>query len=116
MAQAGRRFRVLDRAPAFAGNIQFPLPVTFSHNFSGCRHSPATSAAYRSPMTPAGHCEREIMIKTAILGLSACALLFGLGVGPWGGVPGPQPAPVLEGKDRPILLQRMVVTATPLSD
>ena len=46
-------------------------------------------------------------MKTVI----AAALLLGTGIF---AVQHPQDVPVLEGKDHPILLKRMVVTATPL--
>ena len=50
-------------------------------------------------------------MKIIALSLTAAALTLGAGIG---SLVAAQPAPLLEGKDHPILLQRMVVTATPL--
>ena len=49
-----------------------------------------------------------------ILSLSASLLTLGVTLAPFA-LAGPNaPAPIMEGKDHPILLQRMVVSATPL--
>jgi hypothetical protein len=55
-------------------------------------------------------------MKTITLSLASSALVLGLSLTPLLAAPAAQGAPVIEGKDRPILLQRMVVTATPLPD
>ncbi|HEX7741627.1 MAG TPA: hypothetical protein VF489_09845 [Sphingobium sp.] len=53
-------------------------------------------------------------MKTIIASAAASALLFGLSLASF--APRPvTPSPVLEGKGQPILLKRMVVTATPLN-
>lgn len=48
-------------------------------------------------------------MKTTALSLTAAVLMLGVSLTPFATA---RPAPVLEGKDHPILLQRMVVTAT----
>ncbi|MES2173599.1 MAG: hypothetical protein V4523_06570 [Pseudomonadota bacterium] len=53
-------------------------------------------------------------MKSIILSLSASLLALGVTIAPFALVRPDSPAPMIEGKDRPILLQRMVVTATPL--
>ncbi|MEC3949960.1 hypothetical protein [Sphingobium sp. HWE2-09] len=53
-------------------------------------------------------------MKTIALSIASSALLLSLSLSPLVAASAPQPVPVLTGKDRPILLQRMVVTATPL--
>lgn len=56
-------------------------------------------------------------MKTAMISLTASALVLGLGLATFADGRDAGPAPVvLQGKDRPILLARMVVTATPLPD
>jgi hypothetical protein len=55
-------------------------------------------------------------MKFAMLSLSASALWIGLSLGPPTSAHHPGQAPMIEGRNRPILLQRMVVTATPLPD
>lgn len=55
-------------------------------------------------------------MKLAILSLSASTLLVCLGLGSLTSAQHPQQAPMIEGKEKPILLERMVVTATPLPD
>lgn len=52
-------------------------------------------------------------MKTIAMSLASSALVLGLGLMAFA-APAAQPAPIVEGKDRPILLQRMVVTATVL--
>ncbi|MEC3910764.1 hypothetical protein U5A82_09835 [Sphingobium sp. CR2-8] len=51
-------------------------------------------------------------MKTIALSIASSALVLGLSLTPLFAAPATQAAPVVEGKDRPILLQRMVVTAT----
>jgi hypothetical protein len=53
-------------------------------------------------------------MKTIALSIASSALILGASISAMTAAPGRQPAPIVEGKDRPILLQRMVVTATPL--
>jgi len=53
-------------------------------------------------------------MKTIALSIASSALVLGLSLSPLVAASAPHPAPVLAGKDRPILLQRMVITATPL--
>jgi hypothetical protein len=55
-------------------------------------------------------------MKTIALSLASSALVLGLSLTPLLAAPAAQGAAVIEGKNRPILLQRMVVTATPLPD
>lgn len=56
------------------------------------------------------------MIKIAILSLSASALLFSASLASVSGPDARKEAPVIGDKDHPILLKRMVVTATPLPE
>ncbi|WHO37690.1 hypothetical protein PMI04_014080 [Sphingobium sp. AP49] len=53
-------------------------------------------------------------MKTIVLSLASSALLLGLSLTPFAEAQAPQTAPLLAGKDHPILLARMTVTATPL--
>ncbi len=53
-------------------------------------------------------------MKPIILSLSASLLALGVTIAPFALARPDGTAPLVEGKDRPILLQRMVVTATPL--
>ncbi|WP_311267275.1 hypothetical protein [Sphingobium sp. WCS2017Hpa-17] len=53
-------------------------------------------------------------MKTIALSLASSALVLGLSLSAMAAAPANGAAPVVEGKDRPILLARMVVTATPL--
>ncbi|BBF71082.1 MULTISPECIES: hypothetical protein [Sphingomonadaceae] len=53
-------------------------------------------------------------MKPIILSLSASLLALGVTIAPFALAQPDSAAPLVEGKDRPILLQRMVVTATPL--
>ncbi len=53
-------------------------------------------------------------MKTIAISLSASALILGLSLAAFAGAQQPHRALVVEGKDRPILLGRMVVEATPL--
>lgn len=52
-------------------------------------------------------------MKTVIASTAASALLFGLSLAAFA-APSAGPAKLLEGKGHPILLKRVVVTATPL--
>ena len=52
-------------------------------------------------------------MKTVLASAVASALLFSVSLASFAAPPA-TPASVIEGKDRPILLKRMVVTATPL--
>ncbi|HKY82314.1 MAG TPA: hypothetical protein VJM09_12685 [Sphingobium sp.] len=51
-------------------------------------------------------------MKTSIASAAASALILGLSLASFAAQP--PPAKLVEGKDRPILLKRMVVIATPL--
>lgn len=53
-------------------------------------------------------------MKTIALSLVSSALVLGASLSALAATPAAKPAPMIEGKDRPILLQRMVVIATPL--
>jgi len=53
-------------------------------------------------------------MKTIALSLASSALVLGLGLSAMAAAPANGGAPVIQGKDRPILLARMVVSATPL--
>lgn len=53
-------------------------------------------------------------MKTIALSLIAAALLLGTSLTPFARARPDAPAPLMEGKDHPILLKRMMVTATPL--
>jgi hypothetical protein len=58
----------------------------------------------------------QTTIRTAALSIVSSALILGASLSAMAAAPAPQSAPIIMGKDRPILLQRMVVTATPLPD
>jgi hypothetical protein len=58
----------------------------------------------------------QTTIKTAALSIVSSALILGASLSAMAAAPVPPSAPIIMGKDRPILLQRMVVTATPLPD
>lgn len=89
-------------------------PVTFSDKSP---HPPAQSCdipllkplPYRHPDGAEGN-----PMKTIALSLASSALVLGLSLSAMAAAPADGAAPVVEGKDRPILLARMVVTATPL--
>ncbi|WP_176590785.1 hypothetical protein [Sphingobium sp. EM0848] len=51
-------------------------------------------------------------MKTIALSLTATALLMGASIAAFATAKSDAPAPLLEGKDRPILLKRIIVTAT----
>lgn len=53
-------------------------------------------------------------MKTIALSSAATILLVTASLAPFASARPKSPAPLLMGKDRPILLKRMVVTATPL--
>jgi hypothetical protein len=53
-------------------------------------------------------------MKTIAMSIASSALVLGLSLSALTAASAERPAPLIEGKDRPILLQRMVVTATPL--
>lgn len=53
-------------------------------------------------------------MKTIALSLASSALVLGLGLSAMAAAPAGGTAPLIEGKAKPILLARMVVTATPL--
>ncbi|SEQ84467.1 hypothetical protein [Sphingobium sp. YR768] len=53
-------------------------------------------------------------MKTIALSIASSALVLSLGLTALAAAPLAQQAPIVEGKGKPILLQRMVVTATPL--
>jgi hypothetical protein len=53
-------------------------------------------------------------MKTVALSLVSSALVLGLSLSAMAAAPANSATPVVEGKDRPILLARMVVSATPL--
>jgi len=53
-------------------------------------------------------------MKMIAASLISSALLLGVSLTPFADAQAPQPAQLLEGKDHPILLARMTVTATPL--
>lgn len=55
-----------------------------------------------------------IPIKAAALSIVSSALILGASLSAMAAAPAPPSAPIIMGKDHPILLQRMVVTATPL--
>ena len=55
-------------------------------------------------------------MKTAALSIASSALVLGASLSALAAAPAPQPAPIVEGKGKPILLARMVVSATPLPD
>lgn len=55
-----------------------------------------------------------IPVKAAALSIVSSALILGASLSAMAAAPAASSAPVIRGKDRPILLQRMVVTATPL--
>lgn len=58
----------------------------------------------------------QTSIRTAALSLASSALILGASLSAMAAAPAPPSAPIIMGKDRPILLQRMVVMATPLPD
>lgn len=60
---------------------------------------------------PGAHGKGKPM-KTTALSLTAAALLLGISLAPFAVARPEAPAPLLEGKGHPILLKRMVVTAT----
>ncbi|ATP20188.1 MULTISPECIES: hypothetical protein [Sphingobium] len=53
-------------------------------------------------------------MKMIAASLISSALLLGVSLTPFADAQAPQTAQLLEGKDHPILLARMTVTATPL--
>lgn len=53
-------------------------------------------------------------MQPIILSLASSALVLGLCLAPFAGAQPPRTPVALVGKDQPILLKRMVVTATPL--
>lgn len=53
-------------------------------------------------------------MKTIALSLASSALILGASLSALAAAPTTTPAPIMEGKDQPILLKRMVVVATPL--
>ena len=53
-------------------------------------------------------------MKTIALSLASSALVLGLSLSAMAAAPTGGTAPLIEGKDRPILLARMAVTAPPL--
>lgn len=65
-------------------------------------------------VTPAAR--KNHPMKTIALSLARSALVLGLSLSAMAAAPTNGTAPVVEGKDRPILLARMTVTATPLSN
>ena len=54
-------------------------------------------------------------MKPIALSLASSALVLGASLSALAAAPVQHPAPIVEGKDKPILLARMVVTATPLN-
>lgn len=57
-------------------------------------------------------------MKIIALSIASSVLVLGASLSALAAAPATaaQPAPIIAGKDRPILLARMVVTATPLPD
>ncbi|HUD91273.1 hypothetical protein [Sphingobium sp.] len=53
-------------------------------------------------------------MKTIALSIASSALAPGVSLSALAGAPAATPIPIIEGKDRPILPQRMVVSATSL--